>query len=542
MTLYNSRGNALMKSIRILDCTLRDGGFVNDWNFGHDCIINILGRLDRAGIDILEVGYLRDGIEYNRDYTEFPNTDAVNDSIEKTSLKGMVVAIIDYGKCSIDSVKERNTSVIDGIRITFRKNEIDEALEFASRVKDKGYKIFLQPVAITDYSAAEVVTFVNKANKLNPYAVCMVDTYGFMNRKDLIRYFYLFDGSLNAEIFLGYHSHNNFQLSYANAIELIEQTSNRGLIIDSSVFGMGKGAGNLNTELITSYINSNIDYKYDISQILEIISIYIEKEKNTHEWGYNLRYFLAASTDTHHRYAQYLISKKTLSIKSINEILMRIKKEKRTRYDEKYIEELYMEYQNVSINDIDTVEDLKEFCKGRKILLLAPGRSIVSEKNKIDDYIINENPLIISINNIIDGFKQDILFVSNSIRYSQIEDETEYYDIDKCGIIATSNISTTALKPRWVVNYSSILAGDNPRVYDNSTLMILKLLIRMGVKKVAIAGFDGFEKNNNYFKKGMALKKDLEERTYEIRVVLNEMYKDIDILYVTTSKYIEGGV
>ena len=178
------------------------------------------------------------------------------------------------------------------------------------------------------------MAFVEKANSVQPFAVCMVDTYGFMSKRDLIRYFYLFDASLDDGICLGYHSHNNFQLSYSNSIELIEQISNRELIIDSTVFGMGKGAGNLNTEMITSYINNNIVEKYDVGQVLEIISLYIDEQKKLHSWGYDLRYFLSASTDTHHQYANYLIEKKTLSIDSITTILKRIKDDKRTRYDE----------------------------------------------------------------------------------------------------------------------------------------------------------------------------------------------------------------
>ena len=215
------------RRIMVLDCTLRDGGFVNEWKFGHECIINIAGRLDRANMDIIEVGYLRNTAIYNEDSTEFPDTLSINKSIGGHHYNAMIVAIMDYGKCDIERVAPKESSIVDGIRLTFRKNEINEALELAVKIKGLGYKVFLQPVAITDYSASDVVAFVEKANSVQPFAVCMVDTYGFMSKRDLIRYFYLFDASLDDGICLGYHSHNNFQLSYSNSIELIEQISNR---------------------------------------------------------------------------------------------------------------------------------------------------------------------------------------------------------------------------------------------------------------------------------------------------------------------------
>ena len=528
------------RRIMVLDCTLRDGGFVNEWKFGHECIINIAGRLDRANMDIIEVGYLRNTAIYNEDSTEFPDTLSINKSIGGHHYNAMIVAIMDYGKCDIERVAPKESSIVDGIRLTFRKNEINEALELAVKIKGLGYKVFLQPVAITDYSASDVVAFVEKANSVQPFAVCMVDTYGFMSKRDLIRYFYLFDASLDDGICLGYHSHNNFQLSYSNSIELIEQISNRELIIDSTVFGMGKGAGNLNTEMITSYINNNIVEKYDVGQVLEIISLYIDEQKKLHSWGYDLRYFLSASTDTHHQYANYLIEKKTLSIDSITTILKRIKDDKRTRYDEEYIESLYAEYQNVEINDTEAMDGIREFIGNRKILLLAPGSSIRNERERIKRYMERENPVVIGINNLFRDFKSDILFISNALRYGQIEDEISQYNMQDIKVIATSNISVVSLIPEWCVNYKNLLVTDELEISDNSALMFLNLLVRLGVGCVSLAGLDGYGSNSNYYKQGIALREDLSKKTDIIKRALHSIKNKIDLQFITKSMYEEG--
>lgn len=525
-----------MDRIKILDCTLRDGGFVNNWKFGHECIINIIGRLDRASIDIIEIGYLRNSATEDKESTEYPNTKSTRALLGNREYNAMIVAIIDYGKCDIERVSIRDDTAIDGIRLTFRKNEIDVALKYARKIKELGYKLFLQPVAITDYSASEVIAFVEKANNLDPYAVCIVDTYGFMSKQDLVRYFYLFDSSLKEGIALGYHSHNNFQLSYSNSVELIELAPKRELIIDSTVFGMGKGAGNLNTELITSYINHNISPKYDVNQVLEIISLYIDEIKRKYDWGYNLRYFLSASTDTHHQYAHYLIEKKTLSIDSITSILMRIENDKKTNYDEMYIESLYNEYQSVSINDKNDIKSLQESLVGQVILLLGPGVTIRTEKTKIEKFIKENNPVVIAINNLLMEYPLDYIFVSNSIRYGQIEDESYEYNLKGIKIIATSNISTTSLKPDIRVNYKNLLSLETG-IADNSALMLINLMKKIGINTLYIAGLDGYDAESDYYKEGIALTENLSHKTAMIRDAIERMKENITFVFITTSKY-----
>lgn len=526
-----------MKKFKLLDCTLRDGGFVNEWDFGHNCINNIVERLEQAHVDIIEVGYLRDYVGYNKNSTQFPNTDSINETLNKQKYDQMMVALMDYGCCDIECLEDKSRSILDGIRLTFKKKDIDAALEFGKKIQKKGYKLFLQPVAITDYEAKEVISLVEKINGVIPYAVCMVDTYGFMNKHDLIKYYYLFDTSLKQEICLGYHSHNNYQLSYANAVELIEQPSQRELIIDASVFGMGKGAGNLNTELIVSYYNENVEERYDVNQILEIISMYLEKEREKNFWGYNLKYYLAAINDCHHQYVQFLLEKKTLTIESINKILASIDFEKKTRYEQVYIEELYDKYQNVIINDEHTVTALAQRFKDQEILVLAPGYSLIRNKSKILKFIQERNPYIISVNHYIEGYNQDFIFLSNGIRFCQLENELGKIDIESVEIVATSNISPTILKPDYVVNYKSLLL-EQTYVKDNATLMLLRLLINAGVQRVSIAGFDGFVANNqNYYDIGISLNNNLLNKNQDISDALGDIEKLISVNFITETLY-----
>lgn len=349
-----------MKSIKILDCTLRDGGFVNNWHFGMGSIKNIVGRLDNAGIDFVEIGFIDGRRKYNKNRTVVPNTELLKPIFENFELyNSKIVAMIDFGTCDIDALTTKDASVLDGIRITFKKKDITPALNFCRQVKEKGYKVFVQPVSITSYSEDEMIKLLLEVNKIEPYSVAIVDTYGLMHRKELIQYFNLMDKYSNPSIAIGYHGHNNFQLAYANSIELSCIDSNRELLVDGSLYGMGKGAGNANTELLAMYFNKNHNKAYVVDQLLEAIYVDILKEFHKEQWGYSLLHYIAASNDCHPDYVQTLIEKKTLSVKSINEILMTIEGEKKLSFDKEMIENRYNEYQNAMISDSVTYEEIQ---------------------------------------------------------------------------------------------------------------------------------------------------------------------------------------
>lgn len=115
---------------------------------------------------------------------------------------------------SINNIAKYDGKSIDGIRVTFHEDEIDEALIYGKQLMDKGYKIFIQPVGTTSYSDGSLLELIRKVNNLKPVAFYLVDTLGIMYKNDLLRMFYLLDNNLDESISLGFHSHNNLQLSF----------------------------------------------------------------------------------------------------------------------------------------------------------------------------------------------------------------------------------------------------------------------------------------------------------------------------------------
>lgn len=484
-----------MRNVQILDCTLRDGGFVNDWNFGVGSIVSIIGRLVKAGIDIIEVGFIDNRRQHDLNRSIYPDTDSIKPIFKNLDVdKSMILGMIDFGTCNIEALTEQKDSVLDGIRVIFKKKHYSEALEFCAAIKKKGYKIFVNPVSVTSYSDEEMLNLIDKINELAPSCVAIVDTYGLMHKHELLHYYDLLDRNLITGINIGYHTHNNFQLAYANSLELITLDSDRDLIIDASLYGMGKSAGNTCTELAAMYLNENYDKTYEIDQLLEAIDVDIMKEYAKKQWGYSLNHFIAASNDCHPDYVSALIGKKTLSVKSINEILAKIDPPNKLTFSKELIENIYMEYQNKYIDDSGAYVDLSNQIKNREILVIAPGKSIETHKTQIQNFIKDNKPVVITINFIDDNYEPDYVFMGNSKRYSQFFNKIHMSDCD-VKVICTSNISESNRKIDYTFNFNSLINDDNV-IRDNPVLMLLKILIKMETRKVYLAGFDGYTNDN----------------------------------------------
>lgn len=275
-----------MGAIRLLDCTLRDGGYVNDWNFGHNCLVSIFERIVDANVDIIEIGFLDERRPFDINRSIMPDTDSVAKIYGHLDRRQtMVVGMIDYGTCSLEQIRPCADSFLDGIRVIFKKHLRVPAMAFCSELKKKGYQVFVQLVSVTSYEDEEMMDLIRLANEVRPYAVSMVDTYGLMHQDNLKHYFHLLNDFLEPDIGIGYHAHNNFQMGYANCIEMLSFDIQRTMLVDGSIYGMGKSAGNAPIELIAMYMNERCGKHYHISQFLEAIDTGIVNFYTPATWG-----------------------------------------------------------------------------------------------------------------------------------------------------------------------------------------------------------------------------------------------------------------
>mgnify|MGYP000068721670 FL=1 len=176
-----------MSDIRLLDCTLRDGGYVNDWKFGHDSLVGIFERLVDANVDIIEIGFLDDRRPFDIDRSIMPNTACAEKIWKDVEHKNvMVVGMIDYGTCDISNIQPCCDSFLDGIRVIFKEHLMKEAMEYCRQIKELGYKVFAQLVSVTTYTKESMLELIELVNDIKPYAVSMVDTYGLLKPNTLL--------------------------------------------------------------------------------------------------------------------------------------------------------------------------------------------------------------------------------------------------------------------------------------------------------------------------------------------------------------------
>lgn len=528
-----------MDRVNILDCTLRDGGYINNFKFGEQVQKNIVNKLTKASIDIIECGWLKSNA-FNKDYSRFGSIETIKNVIGRKNHNLMYVAMLQFGAISIDEISDRDAESIDGIRLTFHEHEIDEAFILGKQIINKGYKLFMQPVGTTTYTDEVLLQLIQRMNCLRPFAFYMVDTLGVMYQNDLMRMFYLLDHNLHKNIAIGFHSHNNLQLSFANAQMLMQLNSPRTLIIDTSIYGMGRGAGNLNTELVTQYYNKNFKLKYDNTEIIELIDEYIKPISLKYNWGYDVAYYIASITNCHPNYALTLLNKQTLMGKDIYAILSSLDKNKRGLFNKDYIEDIYKNYMNHHVNDSLNLKLIREKIDNKKILLLAPGKSLKKLEKEVNDLIKREDYYVISINFIPENIKVDMMFISNMRRFKnlyELENMTER-DIT---VVATSNITTKTADNLLIVDYNSY-TNDEEIIYDNAGLMCINLLNKLEVNKLLLAGFDGFSTNikENYLEENMFVdvaEERLQAMNIAISNKLQQLGQQINIKFLRDSIY-----
>lgn len=520
------------QTIKLLDCTVRDGGYINDWNFGFHTIRSIIRDLVESQVDYVEVGFLRD-CEYDRNRSLYNNCEEMKPILPEKRGNTLFTAMALHNKYDINKLEPYDGQTIDAIRVTFHDYDIDEGLEFIKKAKEKGYKVFCNPINIMGYSDAMILSLIEKVNQIQPYAFSIVDTFGSMMKADLLRIYSLIEHNLDSTIVIGLHLHENLALSYSLAQDFIAmKASERKSVIDASMLGMGRVPGNLCMELIMDYMNKSQGAVYDVNPVLDGIDDYIIQLKQIEPWGYSTAYALSAKFNLHRNYAEFLLGKGRLRAKQINQILASIEKHKKTAYDEAYIEKLYQKFQNHEVDDKALKQKLRERLQGRKILILAPGFSILEEKELIQNFIAKEKPIIITANFASDDYEEDYIFCSNAMRYGALEAKK------KSGVIlVTSNIIDVCVEKN-VLDYTE-LSFDEKGICDNCVIMLLKLLLKLSVEEVYVAGFDGYrEEGENYVTSYMASQhtKGMEENIRNRRYI-EDIRKQMNIQFLTDSIY-----
>ncbi|MCR2099289.1 aldolase catalytic domain-containing protein [Campylobacter upsaliensis] len=289
-------------NIQILDCTLRDGSHINNGKFGKEKIRQIITGLIEANIDIIEVGLLQNH-QCGVDFSIFNSIDFVDQclsSIEKKNSKFSLMLRTDR----VDFNKLAKSPKVDFIRIALYQEHLNDIKRYGEKAKELGYEIIFNPIAITKYSPNEIQFLIKTLEELKPYGISLVDTFGSFTLNEFEKVLKIFDENLSPNITLGIHLHQNLNLAPSLAAKATKLIINRDLIIDSSLSGMGRVPGNLQSELFANYLNQNFNHQYNIEKLLSLTAL-IEEFKILNRWGYNPIYMYSASLNIDRTYPEF---------------------------------------------------------------------------------------------------------------------------------------------------------------------------------------------------------------------------------------------
>lgn len=536
-----------MNHAMLLDCTLRDGAYLIDKKFGDNAINGIIAGLMDSGIDLIEIGFLQnDG--FGEGKTVYKDSKDAQEYVPVNKGNTLFTVLADYSRYSIENLDDYTGESFDAVRACFFKSERFEVIDFCKSIKKKGYKLFVQPVDILGYSDSELIEFINLINLIEPYCLSIVDTFGSMYIDDLQRVFSLIDHNLINSCKIGFHSHNNMQMSSALSQEFIRMSfGKRKVIVDATLSGMGRGSGNTPLELISQYMVTKYNYNYDIDAILDVIDGYMDNIRSRCEWGYDTNYFIAGAYSAHVNNIAYLKNKNSIRYKDIRYILNKIGAQPRKRYNYDLLDSTYMDYLKSSVDDSATIELLKSEFSKRNVLVIAPGRTAAIEVDKIIQYKNDSDAIVITVNFMYNLVHSDYMYFSNVMRYRYWKRDKSF---DKVKRIVTSNITDKSSDNELVVSFVDLVKC-GWEYMDNSMILLLRLLDKLDVNSIAIAGFDGYDvMSSNYAVEELELSnvKDA-EKSILLNKEISEMLEDYielrkskcELKFITNSRFANIG-
>lgn len=341
------RASAKKRNTQILDCTLRDGGIVIGFDFGNEKMQAIKSCLEDSGVEYIECGYINEKTGSSNGKTCFDNEQSIKNTLLSTGKKPGIkyLAMIDYGTFDLNKLCCADESGIDGIRYAFHKENWRDAIKIAHIIIEKGYELYIQPMVTIRYTNEEFRELISCCNEMLPEAKAfyIVDSFGQMDNMTLLQRLELADQYVSDTMKIGLHAHNNRQMAFSNACAFIGHPTQHELMVDSSIMGMGKGAGNLCTELIMPVMIADGN-NYSTVGIYDEISTYFSEVLKTNPWGYCLDYYLSSLYGVTPSYIKIFLSDERVTTDMLVNMLKNMPEEKKAACDKVFAKEYMKKY------------------------------------------------------------------------------------------------------------------------------------------------------------------------------------------------------
>lgn len=487
-----------MNNFKILDCTLRDGGYYNNWDFSDSLTETYVNSTNNLPIDYIEIGYRSKKINgYHGKY--FYCDENVINYFEKKSNKKLVIILNekDIKIDDIDNLLSPLKGKVSMVRIAVDPINIERSFILCEKIKNMGFEVALNVMYMSKW--LENKNFLQQISNINEIAdyFYMVDSYGGIFPKDVSTITEIIKSKLKIKI--GFHGHNNLEMALINSYTAIECGVD---IIDSTITGMGRGAGNLKTELLLTSLESLGNKNIDFNSLSNVVGKFEDLQKK-YKWGTNLPYMVSGANSLPQKEVMEWVTKRYYSL---NSIIQALTNKSKGIIDNKQFPKL-------------NVDNEKEY----SCALIVGGGSSVSEHSKaIQNFLlINKNIVVIHASSKnaseFENMPNDQIFClvgNEGYRLEQQFDKIQVKNI-KCILPPYPRKMGTYL-PKKVEKFTYELSNTekyNP-IIDSHTAIALITAIELGIREIFLVGYDGyignviteqeqelFYENNDLFKK-----------------------------------------
>lgn len=461
-----------MNKIEILDCTLRDGGYYTLWDFDNNLVEEYSHLIANLPIEYIEIGYR----SINKDgyYGEFFYTPVDTIREFKKNLKEFqkISLMLDAKDCNdLDILKLFSpvAGLVDLVRIATNPKKIDHSLEIAKVLKSLGFKVALNIMYLSEIDEKHIV--YQKIRDIDCYIdyLYLVDSYGSMYPDELEKSIKLFQQNCN--VVLGFHGHNNLELAFVNTLKAIECGIK---IIDSTILGMGRGAGNLKLELLLTHLEAKEEQDVDLNSLANLVELFnplMEKYK----WGTCLPYMVSGSYSLPQKDVMVAIEIDRYSITSI--------------------------ISTMKSNPDNRLQIFQNEKKIEKCVIIGGGRTIKEHLYAIAKYLeINENIVIIhSSSRYIGKFstlKNKQLYCVAGDELNKLDDCSKYTYIDKF-IFGPSPRKINMTTPEQHTFFELQNIDFIRHSHDSPFSISLQTALEIGATSIEVVGFDGYKELKN---------------------------------------------
>ncbi len=528
------------KKLKILDCTLRDGGYYNNWNFSAKLTNSYLKSISKTNIEFIEIGF-----KSNIEDKKIGPTGKIDDTFLKSinvpdNIKlGIMInsnEIIDRKNSKSSSIEKyfSNYSIrkLSFVRLATHIKDLFKLGDTIKWLKKNNFLVAVNIMQISEIKKNKIKSYCNFFNRKNIDVLYLADSLGSLNQKEIKKNFIEFNKHFNNE--LGIHAHDNLSLALNNSKTAYK---NGATWIDSTITGMGRGPGNVKTEnLLRTVINNKLfpkDYKkLENSIIKKFLSL-----KKRYKWGTNKFYEFSGKKEIHPTYIQILLNNKDFSKKMIFKIISGLSK-----LNVKKFNPLNFHYVDNFIRDNKLMyTNPKKFLKKSKLLIIGPGKSISNKKNKIKNFINKNDCDVIYINKVKNFFKLKFFFRVVCHPLKLISDFNFHKKNKDILILPTNNLSKKNFieikkTKKKLLNYGMKLGAiNNVKINNNSCILPIPLTIAYAIslgfagnaKKLYLAGFDGREKDDPY-----------DDSTQKIIKLFKNKYRNKKLSSITKTNYL----